>query len=110
MLNLIFSHIIELCITVIIAFITYLHKKLKKYNKTIQYTKDGVKALLKNKIIEKYNYYKNLDLISIFDKQIINELYREYHNLGGNGIIDELMEYINALPIDSNIKKTIQDE
>ncbi len=108
MLNIIFNHTIEFVVTLIVAFITFLYKKLMKYNDTIQHAKEGVKALLKNRIIEKYKYYKEIGTINIFDKQIVNELYREYENLGGNEIIHELVNDINALPIENELKKTIQ--
>lgn len=114
MLNILMNNFVEIVLGFIITFLTYLYRKLINYNKMIQYIKDGIKALLKNKIIEKYHYHKEIGTITIFDKQLISDLYREYHNLDGNGIIDDLMDEINNLPISNNYnninKKTIQKE
>ena len=65
----------------------------------INSTCEGVKILLKNRIIEKYYRFKSDGVISIFDKQIVNELYSEYHNLGGNGVISDIINEINELDI-----------
>ena len=65
-------------------------------------------------LFEKYNYHKELGTITIFDKQLMSDLYSEYHNLGGNGVITDLMEEVNSLPISNDysvsIKKTIPKE
>ena len=111
MLDILINHFIEIILGFIITFLTYMYKKLINYNRMIKFVRDGVKALLKTKIIEKYNYYKELGTITIFDKQLISDLYSEYHNLGGNGVITDLMEEVNSLPISNDysvsIKKTI---
>lgn len=114
MLDILINHFIEIILGFIITFLTYMYKKLINYNRMIKFVRDGVKALLKTKIIEKYNYHKELGTITIFDKQLISDLYSEYHNLGGNGVITDLMEEVNSLPISNDysvsIKKTIPKE
>ena len=109
MIEFITKYIIEIILGCILTLITYLYNKLRNYNRVIKYTKNGVKILLKNKIIEKYYYYMKQGFITLYDKQMIEDLYNEYHNLNGNGLIENLIEDINDLPIsnDNNIKKTI---
>ena len=34
-----------------------------------------------------------------FDKEIITELYEEYKNLGGNGIIEDMIDDISEIPL-----------
>jgi len=112
MLDIFLNHFIEIILGFIITFLTYMYKKLVNYNRMIKFVRDGVKVLLKTKIIEQYNYHKKQGSITIFDKQIISDLYSEYHNLGGNGVITDLIDDINSLPIsnDYNMKKTILKE
>lgn len=99
MFSILLNHIVEIVLSLITIFITYLYKKIISFNKMINYTKDGVKILLKSRIIEKYYFHKNNGNITLFDKQIINELYSEYHNLGGNGVIEDIVNEINNLEI-----------
>ncbi len=99
MFSIIVNHAIEIFISIIFFLITYLYKKIIGFNRMINSTRDGVKILLKNRIIEKYYRFKSEGFITIFDKQIINELYNEYHNLGGNGVISDIISEINSLEI-----------
>lgn len=99
MFSIILNHLVEIFLSVIIFFISYLYKKIMGFNRMINSTCEGVRILLKNRIIEKYYRFKNDGFISIFDKQIVNELYSEYHNLGGNGVISDIIDEINSLDI-----------
>lgn len=78
---------IEIFFGILIGLFGYIYQRLKKYYSLIETTKNGVKVLLKVEIIRRYNEYKKNEEISMFDKEIISELYKEYGNLDGNGII-----------------------
>lgn len=62
-------------------------------------TRKGVQVLLKEKIIEKYNKYKEAGSMSLYDKEMIDEIYNEYKNLGGNGVIEKIVDNIEEIPI-----------
>ncbi len=99
MLSIILNHLVEIFLSIIVFFVSYLYKKIIGFSRMINSTCEGVKILLKNRIIEKYYTFKKDGFISIFDKQIVNELYNEYHNLGGNGVISDIINEINELDI-----------
>lgn len=58
----------------------------------------GVQALLRNEIIQAYNHYTEKEFCPIYAQENITHLYDEYHNLGGNGTIKNLVEELRELP------------
>lgn len=90
---------LEFLFSLVIAFIGYVAHKLGRYYKTIETSVTGVRVLLKTRIIEEYNHVKQAQCISMYQKQTILELYQEYKKLGGNGLIDDIMEQIDNIPI-----------
>jgi hypothetical protein len=63
--------------------------------------KFGVQALLRDRIIQAYHHYKDKGYCPIYARDNIIELVNQYHNLGGNGIIDDLFDKIKMLPTES---------
>lgn len=58
----------------------------------------GMQAMLRNELIDKYNYYSNKGYISIHGLENITAMYTQYHALGGNGTITHLYEELKELP------------
>lgn len=101
-INFIINYWIEVFFGLIISIICYLYKRIVEYNKLIDHTKNGVKVLLKGEIIRRYNECTQKDCMTIFEKEIVMELYDEYKNLGGNGMISNLIEDIDDIPLSKN--------
>lgn len=100
-MNFIITYWVEFLFGILITVVTYVLKKVIEYKKILSSTTKGVKVLLKTKIIEHYNLYRTKGNITIYEKQLINDLYDEYRNLGGNGIIKSLKQDIDELPLSS---------
>ena len=98
-MDMIFKYWLEFSFTLIITVVTFLIKKLNEYKNILKSTTKGVEVLLKTKIIQNYNMHKTKGSITIYEKEIINELYREYKNLGGKGVIDSIKKDIDKLPL-----------
>ena len=103
MLEFIMKYWIEFSFGLVISFITFLCKRINYYYKVMNSTKNGVKVLLKGEIIRRYNEYKKIGCLSLFDKEIITELYEEYKNLGGNGIIEDMIDDISEIPLTKGV-------
>jgi hypothetical protein len=67
----------------------------------------GVQALLRDRIIQSYNYYIEKGYIPIYSRQNLDELYSQYKNLGGNGTILVLMNKLASLPTPNEIHEEI---
>lgn len=63
----------------------------------------GIQALLRDRIIQSYNHYQEKGYCPIYAMENVDELYIQYHALGGNGTVTELMDRLKDLPTD--IKK-----
>lgn len=85
-----------------LGLITYLIKKVKDYHNMLNNTSSAIREILKNEIIGVYNKCKEKDCITLQEKDIIESLYTEYKNNGGNGFIDELMKEIKNIPFSSD--------
>lgn len=81
----------------LVALYKKLSSKLKKQACDQNALKDGTLALLRNEIIHSYDKYIYRKWIPIYARENVLKLYEAYHQLGGNGAIDKLIEEIEAL-------------
>lgn len=78
------------------------YKKLK--NKIVKQhcenisIKNGVQALLRDRILQSYDKYMELQYYPITARENMDHMSEEYFNLGGNGMVKDLLEKLNELP------------
>ena len=58
----------------------------------------GVQALLRNELLSQYEFYMKQKWISIDNKANYDNMYKRYHSLGQNGVMDHCYEEIMELP------------
>ena len=58
----------------------------------------GVQALLRDRLISSYNQYSEKGYAPIYAKENFENMWRQYHNLGVNGVMDGLHEKFMDLP------------
>ncbi|WP_317303909.1 hypothetical protein [Allisonella histaminiformans] len=85
------------CIYAILCMaVGYLWNKLKYYDNKQKNTDEGLKALLKDRLISIYTDAKKQKYITFDQMDRADMIYKAYHGLGGNGtgtaIIAELRE------------------
>ena len=79
--------------------LTYIFTELRARKKRPDAIQTGLQALLRDRIIQVYNHYvTEKKWIPIYAKDSIVSCYESYENLGANGVIDDLMAEIKALP------------
>jgi hypothetical protein len=61
----------------------------------------GIQALLRDRIIQSYNHYMDKGICPIYALENINALYTQYHALGGNGTITEIVKKLKNLPTEN---------
>ena len=86
--------------------ITYLYRKLlgrvqHEINEQ-KLLKDGMLAILHDRIYQACRHYLIQGSIDIEGLTNIEYMYRNYHDLGGNGTGTELYERVRKLPIKEN--------
>lgn len=60
--------------------------------------KAGMQALLRDRIIQTYNYHTEKGYCAIYEKDNIMNMYQQYHKLGANGVIDDMVQEVINLP------------
>ena len=60
--------------------------------------KEGIKALLRSQMLRDYNKFTELGYAPIYARENFEDCYKQYHNLGGNGVMDDLREKFLDLP------------
>ena len=73
-------------------------KKLQNTVKENEATKQGVQALLRAQMISEYNKAKDKGYSAIYSKENFENLWKHYHSLGVNGVMDGIHESYMDLP------------
>lgn len=58
----------------------------------------GVRSLLRQQIIDVYNHYMDKGYIPIYAMENVNDMYKAYHRLGGNGTCTKIVQELTELP------------
>ena len=92
--------IITLIITRIIT------KRLNKAEKTADVAEKtsnaiamGVQALLKDRLLQGYKFYLNQGWADMHDRENLENVYKQYHALRGNGDMNDLRRTFKHLPM-----------
>lgn len=64
---------------------------------TVDALKNGVKCLLRSKLMEYHDIYVDQKHISATEYENWTQMYASYHDLGGNGMITHMAEDIEEL-------------
>lgn len=62
--------------------------------------KKGVQALLRDRLLQGYKYYRAQGWADEDDRTNLENVYQQYHALGANGVMDDLRARFLALPPD----------
>ncbi len=105
MLEYIIKYWLEIAFGLICGLFGYCFKimsrKIKRQNDKQKAIENGVQALLRDRLIDRYNECVNKKEITILDRENLNHMYNEYVNLGGNGTVKQLMHDLLELPTKS---------
>lgn len=58
----------------------------------------GVQALLRDRMLHNYNKYNEQGYAPIYAKENFENMYQQYHELGGNGVMTQLHIEFMELP------------
>ena len=66
----------------------------------IRSVKRGVQALLRDRLLQGYKFFRQQGWADEDDRMNLENVYIQYHNLGANGVMDDLRNKFLALPAD----------
>lgn len=75
-----------------------LWKMIKTERSENETVREGMQALLRDRIIESYNKYSEKGYCPIYAKENVKHMYAPYHALGGNDVATELVERLMKMP------------
>lgn len=87
--------------TLILGGFKYLHTMAKKNAADNAVVKKGVQALLRSQMIADYNKWSEREYAPIYARENFQNCWKQYHDLGKNGVMDDLHEKFLELPTES---------
>ena len=81
------------------AAVRRLWKRQKQADRRQQATERGIRALLRDRIVQAYYHHSERGWITLHGLENVEALYREYHALGGNGPVTKLVEDLRELEV-----------
>ena len=79
-----------------------LHDHLEKSEDKTNGLRLGVQALLRAQMINDYNLWHEKGYAPIYAKENFENMWNQYHNLGANGVMDNLHQKFLELPTNKN--------
>lgn len=83
---------------ILISVLKYFYSRLKENDKKTESVQLGVQALLRSQMIAEYNKWSEKGYAPIYARENFLNMYTQYHNLGVNGVMDDLLEKFKELP------------
>lgn len=100
MIEFITHYWLEVLFSALLAGFGVAYRTLAKKVKEQDAIKQGIVALLRDRIIQAYNHYMDKGYCPIYARENVRRLYEQYHNLGGNGTVTHLVLELEELPTD----------
>ena len=67
-----------------------------KQNRAI---KDGLRAILRDRLLQAFRHCSAQGFADSDERQNFENMYIQYHSLGGNGVMDDVRQKFFALPM-----------
>lgn len=83
----------------VFAIIGAIWQKLKANDRQTKAVQLGVQALLRDRLYHLYNKYNEKGYAPLYARDNFENIWVQYHNLGANGVMDDIHEKFKALPI-----------
>ena len=98
MIEFITHYWLEVIFSVVLAGFGVAFRVLSKRVKEQDAIKQGIVALLRDRIIQAYNHYMDKGYCPIYAQDNLHMLYEQYHSRGGNGTVTNLVGELKKLP------------
>ena len=82
----------------LITIIEIFFNKIKNNEKRTEALKLGVQARVRDRLYAYYNKYSEIKYAPIYAKENFENIYKQYHNLGNNGVMDDIYRKFMELP------------
>ena len=75
-------------------------KKIKQNEKKTESVQLGIQALLRDRLYHTYMKYSEKGYAPIYARENFENMYKQYHTLGANGVMDDIYHKFMGLPLE----------
>ena len=86
----------------LITILTAVWRKIKLNEKKTESVQLGVQALLRDRLYSTYLHYQEKGFAPIYAKENFENMYKQYHVLGANGVMDDIYRKFMNLPLEES--------
>ena len=86
----------------LITILTAVWRKIKLNEKKTESVQLGVKALLRDRLYSTYMQYQEKGYAPIYARENFENMYKQYHVLGANGVMDDIYRKFMDLPLEES--------
>ena len=76
----------------------YFYKRIKANDRKTEAVQRGIQALLRDRLYDKYEHYCDKGYAPIRARENFENMWTQYHNLGQNGVMDDIHVKFMQLP------------
>lgn len=84
----------------LITILTAVWKRIKQNESKTESVQLGVQALLRDRLYSTYLKYAEKGYAPIYARENFENMYKQYHILGANGVMDDIYHKFMALPLE----------
>lgn len=81
--------------------ISHFSKERKENANRIEAVEKGLQALLRDRLLQSYFYHKDKGVVTVHEKDNFKNMYKQYHALGANGVIDDIVKDFDSIPLEN---------
>ena len=86
----------------LITILTAVWRKIKLNEKKTESVQLGVQALLRDRLYSTYMHYQEKGYAPMYAKENFENMYKQYHVLGANGVMDDIYRKFMDLPLEES--------
>ena len=84
----------------LVTILTAVWRKIKLNEKKTESVQLGVQALLRDRLYSTYLHYQEKGFAPIYARENFENMYKQYHVLGANGVMDDIYHKFMSLPLE----------
>lgn len=89
---------------ILVYIVKYFYNRIKENDKKTESVRLGVQALLRSQMLSEFNKWQDRGYAPIYARENFLNMYKHYHNLGVNGVMDDLLIKFKNLPTEEENK------
>lgn len=86
--------------SLLVGLIGWMINKIRQNAAETKALRLGVQALLRDRLTQAYTYFSGKGYASLSDRENFDNMYKQYHQLGENGVMDDVYNKFFDLPFD----------